>query len=328
MSYHATVQDVYRKAAQNPDAGLCCVPQAPKYLPGLVIPSIMHEMNYGCGTTVHAQDMTENQTVLYVGVGGGLEALQLAYYTRRPGGVIAIDPVAEMRDVAQANLQEAAIHNDWFDPSFVDIRDGDALDLPVDDDSINLAAQNCLFNIFETTQNGQPGDLEKALSEMHRVLKPAGRLSMSDPISPRDMPEHLRQNAELRARCMSGCLTYEQYLNKIVEAGFGSCEIRSRRPYRMLDRRRYELEEDLLLETIEVCAYKTPVPNDGPCVFTGRMAIYTGSEDQFDDDKGHVLVRDIPLPVCDKTAVALKTLNNPDIAVTPSTWHYTGGGCC
>ncbi len=95
MSYHSTVQDVYRKAAEAPDAGLCCVPQTPMYLPGLVIPSIMDEMNYGCGTTVHAQDMTKDQTVLYVGVGGGLEALQLAYFTRRPGGVIAVDPVAE-----------------------------------------------------------------------------------------------------------------------------------------------------------------------------------------------------------------------------------------
>ncbi|MCZ6836829.1 MAG: arsenosugar biosynthesis arsenite methyltransferase ArsM, partial [Planctomycetota bacterium] len=276
-TYHETVQDVYRKAAESPDAGLCCVPQTPKYLPGLVIPSIMHEMNYGCGTTVHAQDMTEGQTVLYVGVGGGLEALQLAYFTRRPGGVIAVDPVSEMRDVAKKNLEEAARTNEWFDPSFVDVRDGDALELPVDDISINLAAQNCLFNIFETSENGESGDLEQALSEMHRVLKPAGRLSMSDPISPCDMPQHLRDDAELRAKCLSGCLTYEAYMAKIVNAGFGAAEIRCRRPYRMLDKQRFNLDENILLETIEVCAFKTPIPDDGACVFTGCTAIYTGA---------------------------------------------------
>ena len=328
VTYHSTVRDVYRKAAARPDASLCCVPQTPRYLPGLVIPAVMHEMNYGCGTTVHFQDMTEGQQVLYVGVGGGLEALQLAYFTRRPGGVIAVDPVEEMRDAARRNLEEAARLNDWLDLSFIDIRDGDALDLPVDDASIDLAAQNCLFNIFETAGDGETGDLERALGEVHRVLRPAGRLSMSDPISPRPMPEHLRNDAELRARCMSGCLMYEQYIDRIVQSGFGAIEVRSRRPYRMLDRVRYGLDEDLLLETIEVCAYRTAVPADGACVFTGRTAIYTGGDDQFDDGKGHVLVRDLPLPVCDKTASALQRLARADVTVTPSTWHYTGGGCC
>ena len=109
MSYHTTVRDVYREAATQPAANLCCVPQAPRYLPGLNIPPIMVEMNYGCGTTIHLQDMTPNQRVLYVGVGGGLEVLQLAYFARRPGGVIAVDPVREMRQKARANLELAAV---------------------------------------------------------------------------------------------------------------------------------------------------------------------------------------------------------------------------
>ena len=125
MSYHATVRDVYREAATQPAANLCCVPQARRYLPGLNIPPIMYEMNYGCGTTIHLQDMIANQRVLYVGVGGGLEALQLAYFTRRPGGVVAVDPVAEMRQAARANLECAAKTNGWFDPSFVTLVDGD-----------------------------------------------------------------------------------------------------------------------------------------------------------------------------------------------------------
>ena len=90
-TYHSTVQDVYRKAAEAPADNLCCIPMAPLYLPGLTIPSIMHEMNYGCGSVVHPQDMQPDQTVLYVGVGGGLELLQLAYFTRRPGCVIGVD---------------------------------------------------------------------------------------------------------------------------------------------------------------------------------------------------------------------------------------------
>jgi len=334
LSYRETIETVYREAALQPATALCCVPQNDAYLPGLTIPKIMHEMNYGCGTTIHQQDMAPNQTVLYVGVGGGLEALQFAYYTRRPGGVIAVDPVAEMRDTARKNLELAAKENDWFDPSFVDIRDGDALDMPIEDGTIDVAAQNCLFNIFKTAEptsdNGssQRGDLERALAEIHRVLKPAGRLVMSDPVAERPIPKHLQDDEVLRAQCISGCLTYEQYMDKIVEAGFGSIEVRSRRPYRVLDRKRYDLERNLLLESLEIGAFKTPVPNDGPCIFTGRCAIYTGEDESFDDGNGHVLQRDVPMPVCDKTARALASLNNPSLTITPSTWHYAGGGCC
>ena len=302
------------------------------YLPGLKIPRIMYDMNYGCGTTIHQQDMAEGQTILYVGVGGGLEALQFAYYTRRPGGVIAIDPVGEMRDAARKNLERAARDNDWFDPAYVDIRNGDALHLPVDDDSIDLAAQNCLFNIFKTaslSENGdEQADLERALAEMNRALKPGGRLVMSDPIAERPIPEHLQNDELLRAQCISGCLTYEQYMDRIVQAGFGAIEVRARRPYRVLDAKRYGLERNLLLESLEICAYNTPIPNDGACIFTGRTALYTGADESFDDGKGHVLQRDMPMPVCDKTAAALSSLNHPDLTITQSTWHYAGGGCC
>ncbi len=322
-SYHDTVLDVYRDAALKPAANLCCVPQAPRFLPGLDVPDIMHEMNYGCGSTVHLQDMRKNQTALYVGVGGGLEALQLAYFCRRPGGVVAVDPVAEMRDVARKNLDLAAETNGWFDPSFVDIRDGDALQLPVEDNSIEFAAQNCLFNIFKTD-----GDLEKALGEMHRVLNKAGRLVMSDPVTPRLMPQRLVDDEALRAACISGCLTLEDYLAKIVGAGFGAIEVRSRKPYRMLDATSYQLESNLLLETVEVAAFKTPIPEDGPCIFTGRDAVYTGPEETFNDGKGHLLHQNMPMPVCDKTAAALSALGRDDLVVTESTWHYQGGGCC
>ena len=151
---------------------------------------------------------------------------------------------------------------------------------------------------------------------------------MSDPVALRPVPRHLREDDVLRAQCLSGCLTLDEYLRKIAGAGFGSIEIRARRPYRMLDRARYRLDEDLLLESLEVCAYKVDVPADGPCVFTGRCAIYTGEEDSFDDGNGHVLARDIPLAVCDKTAGAIERLGRDDLTITGSTWHDPGGGCC
>ena len=70
------------------------------------------------------------------------------------------------------------------------------------------------------------------------------------------------------------------------------------------------------------------MPEDGPCVFTGKTSIYYGNEDFFDDTKGHTLLKNQPLAICDKTASALKALNKEDIFISESTYFYDGGGCC
>ena len=320
--YRDVVEDLYATAAQTPQPSLCCTTTPIWHLPDLDVPRAMLERNYGCGTTIHPRDLANADRALYVGVGAGMEALQLSYFLRRKGAVVAIDKVPEMLETARSLLEEAAIANAWFDPSFVDLREGDALSLPVDSESIDVAAQNCLFNIFTREH------LDRALREVHRVLKPGGRFMLSDPVAERPMPSRLADDARLRAECLSGALTLGQYLEAIVAAGFGTIEIRARRPYRVLDKRRYGLDENLLLESIEAVAIKDPIPGDGPCIFTGRNVIYVGEDDQFDDGKGHLISRDIPLGVCDKTASALQRLEREDLVVTPSTWHYPGDGCC
>lgn len=322
MSYLETAAQFYSEVAETPEVGLCCVQSSPLQFPGLKIPSQMQEMNYGCGTTVHPAELVNQPTVLYVGVGGGLEALQFAYFSRRPGGVIAVEPVAAMRLAAKRNLEIAVQQNSWFDPSFVEIREGDAFSLPVADASVDIVAQNCLFNIFA------PDDLSQALKEAFRVLKPGGRLQMSDPIATRPIPTHLQQDERLRAMCLSGALTYEQYIEKIVDAGFGQVEIRARRPYRLLDCETYNLEANLLLESLDSVAFKVPIPEDGACVFTGKTAIYCGKEELFDDNNGHILQLGAPAVVCDKTAAKLGSLLQQEVMITESTWHYVGGGCC
>ncbi|WP_460924892.1 methyltransferase domain-containing protein, partial [Pontibacter brevis] len=161
---------VYEDAANNPQKGLCCTTTPVWQLPELSVPSKMLEMNYGCGSTVNPRDLSHNPTVLYVGVGGGMELLQFSYFNRRPGAVIGVDPVNRMLDVCDENLNQAAHENSWFQRDFIELRHGDALHLPLEDESVDVAAQNCLFNIFKEEE------LEVALSEMYRVLKPHARL--------------------------------------------------------------------------------------------------------------------------------------------------------
>lgn len=321
-TYLETTKDVYKQAAENPDVGLCCTTTPVWQLPDLDIPKIMLDMNYGCGSTVNPRDLVNDPSILYVGVGGGMELLQFSYFSRRTSGVIGLDVVDEMIDASRKNFKEAEKTNPWFKSDFVDLRKGDALNLPVNDNSIDVAAQNCLFNIFTKD------DLKVALSEMYRVLKPHGRLVLSDPICNQAMPENLQNDERLRALCLSGALPLDEYIKMITDIGFGTVEIRAKRPYRILDPKNYDTEENIYIESVEVCAIKDPMPEDGPCVFTGKTAIYYGGEEYFDDHKGHVLMPNQPLAVCDKTAGALASLNKEDIFISESTHFYDGGGCC
>jgi len=323
-SYLETTKDVYKQAALVPDVGLCCTTNPIWTLPELEIPKIMQEMNYGCGTTVHPRDLVRSPKILYVGVGGGMELLQFAYFSRQIGGVVGVDNVPEMLEASRNNFKEAEKSNAWFKSEFVELKQGDALNLPVADNSIKVAAQNCLFNIFKDEH------LEKAIAEMYRVLQPNGRLVMSDPICEQVMSEALRNDERLRALCLSGSLPLNEYVKKLTDAGFGTIEIRARKPYRILDPKNYadKTDELIYIESIEIAAIKTPVPEDGPCVFTGKTAIFYGVEDSFDDNKGHLMFKNQPLAICDKTAGALKALGRDDIFISESTFHYSGGGCC
>ena len=321
-SYLSVTRDVYKEAALNPQQGLCCTTTPVWQLPELSIPEKMLEMNYGCGSTVNTRDLVGSPSILYVGVGGGMELLQFAYFSRRTGGVIGLDVVDEMIAACRKNLAAAEFINPWFNRDFVELRHGDALDLPIGDASMDIAAQNCLFNIFHDR------DLERALSEMYRVLKPRGKLILSDPVSEFEMPEKLKNDERLRALCLTGALPLADYIKRLTDIGFGTIEVRAKRPYRVLSPRHYSIDKLIPIDSVEICAIKNPLPKDGPCVFTGRTAFYYGSDDFFDDEKSHILSQNQPVSICDKTANALSALGRNDIYISESTWFYDGGGCC
>jgi SAM-dependent methyltransferase len=320
-NYLQTVEEVYAQAAQQPDDNLCCAASGRWHLPGLEVPPLMLAMNYGCGSTVDPRDLRSSDTILYVGVGGGLEALQFAYFTRRVGSVVAVDPVKEMREKAQENFRQAALLNPWFQPGFVNVLDGNALSLPVADSSVTVVAQNCLFNVFHRE------DLEKALQEVVRVLRPGGFFASSDPISPGPLPAAFRADEVQRARCLSGCQTLADYLGFLTNAGFGRVEVRARFPYRYLTPHEFpSLTNPVLLESIEVVAYKVPDGPDGPSIFTGRTAIYTGPEESWTDEQGYVFRRGQPLSVSEGVAQRLKGISQ--FCLTEPTFHARPGGCC
>ena len=318
--YKEQIKSYYAAAAVAPDPTLCCVDGTLRHFPEVQVPQAMLDMNYGCGSTVQPQDLAGALPLLYVGVGGGLEALQLAYFRRRRGGVIAVDPVREMREAAARNLEEAARTNPWFRPDFVELRDGSAQDLPAEVGSVDVVAQNCLFNVFTV------GDLRTALSEVHRVLAPQGRFSTSDPVSSAEIPASLRANTTLRARCCSGCVTYDEYIARMEEAGFGRIVVRAKFPYRLLTPTEFpELDREILLESIEALAVKTPARAGRTDVFTGRYAVYRGTA-PFVSVGAATFVMGMPAHVSDALAAELETRR--DFLVTEPTYHARSPGCC
>ncbi|MGB3202831.1 MAG: hypothetical protein WBA99_18135, partial [Nodosilinea sp.] len=82
----------------------------------------------------------------------------------------------------------------------------------------------------------------------------------------------------------------------------------------------------LLLESLDTVSFKVPIAPDRACFFTGKTAVYVGVDAAFDDGVGHYLVKGVPAAICDKTAKNLS--EHADVLITPSTWHYSGGGCC
>ena len=105
-TYLKTTEDFYRDAALVPNVGLCCTTTPVWKLPDLDMPKIMERMNYGCGSTVNPRDLDNSPTILYVGVGGGMELLQFSYFSRQKNGVIGVDMVQEMLEIGRASCRE------------------------------------------------------------------------------------------------------------------------------------------------------------------------------------------------------------------------------
>jgi hypothetical protein len=163
---------------------------------------------------------------------------------------------------------------------------------------------------------------------MYRVLKPRGKLLLSDPVCGVAIPENLKNDERLRAQCLTGALPLANYIKRLTDIGFGTIEVGAKRPYRVLSPRHFPTEGLIPIESVEICAIKDPVPQDGSCVFTGKTAIYHGTDDFFDDKKGHIMNQNQPVSICDKTASALAALGRDDIFISESTRFYDGGGCC
>jgi len=158
-----------------------------------------------CGNPTALAGLSAGETVLDLGAGAGFDCFLAADRVGAAGRVIGVDMTAEMVEKARANARENGIEN-------VDFRLAEIESLPVEDESVDVIISNCVINLSP--------DKKAVFSEMRRVLKPGGRIAISDIVLRKELPDKLRGSLTAYTGCVSGANGIDEFLALLQEAGF------------------------------------------------------------------------------------------------------------
>ena len=189
----------------------------------------------GCGNPTALAQIAPGETVLDLGSGGGIDVLLSAQRVGPTGKVYGLDMTDEMLALARGNQAKAGVTN-------VEFLKGDIEHIPLPDNTVDLIISNCVINLSP--------DKDLVLAEAFRVLKPGGRLAVSDIVVRGEIPQAVRRNIELWAGCVAGALEEKEYLAKLERAGFEQVSIEPTRVYTAADARELFEGTDLDLNTI------------------------------------------------------------------------------
>jgi arsenite methyltransferase len=168
------------------------------------------DLNLGCGNPVALASLKEGETLIDLGSGGGLDCFLAAKKVGSKGKVIGIDMTGEMLERARANCKKGGYKN-------VEFRLGEIENLPVADNTADIIISNCVINLSP--------DKQRVFQEAYRVLKPKGRLMISDMVLLKDLPEKVKSSVLAYVGCVAGADRKEDYLGKIKRAGFGQVNV-------------------------------------------------------------------------------------------------------
>lgn len=219
------VQDRYGKIASRKESCCpsCCSPDLVEQAKSMgyseqEICSLPPEavMGLGCGNPTALAALKEGETVLDLGCGGGLDVLLAAQRVGETGKVIGVDMTPEMIEKARENAHKSNYEN-------VEFRLGEIEKLPVEDNSIDVIISNCVINLSP--------DKLVTFKEAFRVLKPGGRLLISDLVTEGELPQDVRRSFDAWACCIAGALEKGKYLDTIAEAGFRDVSIVAQHTY-------------------------------------------------------------------------------------------------
>ncbi len=227
---HKTVRERYGKIAKQSSSSCCCEPTS-QISPCCgtnvnAAKSISKKIGYsdeelnevpeganlglGCGNPVALASLREGEAVLDLGSGAGFDCFLAASKVGEKGKVIGIDMTAEMLDKARDNARKGGYKN-------VEFRLGEIENLPVADNSIDAIISNCVINLS--------GDKQRVFSEAFRVLKPGGRLMVSDIVILRELPNFIKDSIDAYIGCVSGAMKKNEYLKAIKKSGFEAVKV-------------------------------------------------------------------------------------------------------
>jgi len=164
----------------------------------------------GCGNPTALAEINKGETVLDLGSGGGIDVFLAANKVGENGKVIGVDMTEEMVRTAVKNAEEGSYEN-------VEFKLGEIENLPIENNSVDVIISNCVINLTP--------DKSVAYGEAFRVLKPDGRILVSDLVTDGDIPDDIRTSFQAWSECIAGAMKKEDYLNTIKEAGFKDVEI-------------------------------------------------------------------------------------------------------
>ncbi len=195
-------------------------------------------MGLGCGNPTALADLKEGERVLDLGSGAGIDVFLAANKVGLGGYVVGVDMSEEM--VRRAN--KIARENGY---ERIEFKHGEIEDLPLDDNTVDAIVSNCVINLSP--------DKLKTYQEAYRVLKPGGRILISDLVTEEDLPEDIKSSFEAWADCIGGALEKGKYMNTIRKAGFSDLEIISQNTFDKPD-----LDRRLVgkITSVKVRAYK------------------------------------------------------------------------
>ncbi|MBN1459780.1 MAG: methyltransferase domain-containing protein, partial [Armatimonadetes bacterium] len=236
----AQIRQYYGEAAREPKTEICqpinLDPRDLAHIPNEVI-----ARSYGCGSPVFAADPKPGEIILDLGSGAGLEAFIAARFVEAGGRVIGVDMTPDMLGFANEASRAVADKLGYTNVSFAQ---GFLESLPIKEASVDAIISNCVINL-------SPEKL-KVFAEIRRVLKPGGRIVISDLVSEAPLPPEIRFNPRLKGECIAGAMTEEKLLSTLQKLGFVGLEILDKRPWRTVD--------EIGFNTVTVRAYK-PTPS-------------------------------------------------------------------
>jgi ubiquinone/menaquinone biosynthesis C-methylase UbiE len=349
MTIETGVLERYSQGAESIQADLCCPVDYDRKLLSL-LPQEIIDKDYGCGDP--SRYVQSGDVVLDLGSGSGKICYMAAQLVGNTGKVIGVDMNDDMLALARKYQPEMA---EKLGSDRVEFVKGQIQDLALDlaamnqhlaehpvrraedvialrawqeqqrkeqplikDNSVDLVVSNCVLNLVHDSDKAQ------LIREIFRVVKPGGRVAISDIVSDETVPQHLKDDSHLWSGCISGAVQEHEFLQAFIAAGFVAVS------FDKWEGQPWQVVDGIEFRSVTITAVK---PHDEPCLDKGHAVIYRGPFSKVYDDEGHVFMRGQRMAVCERSYHLLTGAAYADQFIgiapvqekTPQNWCHAPG---